>query len=78
MAIYSRQGQYELMSVNDSARRHNRDIFPIFFSMKVSCAFPLESPHRGDSKKYTQYTIINIKKKQITLNFPQSAAMGSF
>ena len=24
---------------------------------------PLESPHRGDSREYTQYTILNIKKK---------------
>ena len=39
--------------------------------------FLLESPHRGDSNEYTQYTIINIKKK-ITLNYPKSAAMGFF
>ena len=38
---------------------------------------PLESPHRGDSSEYTQYTIFNIKKK-ITLNYPKSAAMGFF
>ena len=37
--------------------------------------FSLESPHRGDSNEYTQYTIFNIKKK-IALNFPISAAMG--
>ena len=37
--------------------------------------FLLESPHRGDSNAYTQYTIFNIKKK-ITLNYPISAAMG--
>ena len=29
--------------------------------------FSLESPPRGDSNEYTQYTIFNIKKK-ITLN----------
>ena len=29
-----------------------------------------ESPHRGDSNKYTQYTIFNTKKK-ITLNYPK-------
>ena len=34
----------------------------------------LESPHRGDSNEYIQYTIFNIKKK-ITLNYPKSAAM---
>ena len=36
-----------------------------------------ESPHRGDSNEYTQYTIFNIKTK-ITLNYPKSAAMGLF
>ena len=34
----------------------------------------LESPHRGESNKYTQYTIFNIKKK-MTLNYSTSAAM---
>ena len=33
--------------------------------------FSLESPHRGDSNEYTQYTKINIKKKKITLNYPK-------
>ena len=37
--------------------------------------FSLESPHRGDSNKYSQYTMFNTKKK-ITLNYPKSAAMG--
>ena len=36
--------------------------------------FSLESPHRGDSNEYTQYTIFNAKKK-ITLNYSISAAM---
>ena len=31
--------------------------------------FSLESPQRGDSNEYTQYSIFNIKKK-ITLNIP--------
>ena len=58
------------------------DIFSIFFNLKVYCVFSLESPrfewpHRGDSNVYTQYTIFNIKKK-ITLNYPNSAAMGFF
>ena len=35
--------------------------------------FTLESPHRGGSNKYTQYTILKIKK--ITLNYPKSATM---
>ena len=39
--------------------------------------FSLESPHRGDSNEYTQYTIFSIKKK-ITLNYLKSAAMGFF
>ena len=39
------------------------DIFSIFFNMKVCCVFSLESPHRGDSNEYTQYTIFNIKKE---------------
>ena len=39
--------------------------------------FSLESPHRGDSIEYTQYTIFSTKKK-ITLNYPKSAAMGFF
>ena len=37
----------------------------------------LESPHRGDSNEYTQYTIFNIKKK-ITLNYSKSAAMSFY
>ena len=51
------------------------DIFSILFNMKVCCVSSLESPHRGASNEYTQYTIFNIKKK-ITLNYPKSAAMG--
>ena len=31
--------------------------------MKVLCVFTLESPHRGDSNEYTQYTIFNMIKK---------------
>ena len=53
------------------------DIFSIFSNTKVYCVFSLESPHRGDSYEYTQYTIFNIRKK-ITLNYPKSAAMGFF
>ena len=39
-----------------------RDIFLIFFNMKVCCVFSLESPHRGDSNEYTQYTIFNMNE----------------
>ena len=51
------------------------DIFSILFNMKVCCVFSLESPHRGNSNEYTQYTIFNIKTK-ITQNYPKSAAMS--
>ena len=53
------------------------DIFSIFLNMKVCCVFSLESPHRGDSSEYTQYTSFNIKMK-IILYYPKSAAMGFF
>ena len=45
--------------------------------MKVYCLFSLESPHRGDSNEYTQYTIFNMKKN-ITLNDSKSAAIRFF
>ena len=40
--------------------------------------FSVESPHRGNPNVYTQYTIFNIKKKEITLNYSKSAAMEYF
>ena len=46
--------------------------------MKVCCVFSLESPHRGDSNEYTQYTIFNMNKNKNILNYPKSAAMGFF
>ena len=59
-------------------KRLNIDFFFfIFFDMKVCCVFSLESPHRGDSNENTQYTIFNMNKKN-TLDYPKSAAMGSF
>ena len=51
------------------------DIFSIFFNMKVFCVFSLESPHRGDSNEYTQYTIFNVENK-ITQKYLKFAAMG--
>ena len=51
--------------------------FRFFFNMKVCCVFSLESPHRGDSNEYTQYTIFNMKRK-IALNYLKSAAMRFF
>ena len=53
------------------------DIFLIFFNMKVFCVFLLESPHRGDSNEYKQYTIFNMNKK-ITLYYPKAVAMFFF
>ena len=53
------------------------DIFSTFFNLKVCCVFSIESPHRGDSNEYTQFTIFNMRKKN-TLNYPKSAAMGLF
>ena len=50
--------------------------FFIFFHMEVCCEISLESPHRGDSNEYTQYTIFNIEK--IILSYPKSAAVGFF
>ena len=49
--------------------RHNRDSLSIFFDMKVYCVFPLESPQRGDSNAYTQFTISQYKKE----NHPKSS-----
>ena len=79
MKICSRQGKFELVSVNYStwSERHNRDIISIFFNMNVCCVFSLESPHRGYSYEYKQHTFVNIKKK-ITHNHPKSAVMGFF
>ena len=53
------------------------DIFSIFNNIKVCCVLSLESPHRGDFKECTQYTILNIRKKN-TLKFPTSVAKGFF
>ena len=40
-------------------------IYSISFNMKVHVyyVFSLESPHRGNSNQYTQYTIFNMKRK---------------
>ena len=40
--------------------------------------FTLESPYRGDSNEYTQYTIFQYEKEKNTRNYPKSAAMGFF
>ena len=54
---------------------HNRDIFSIFFNMKVYCLSSLKSPKRGGSNEYAQCTISQYKKKIIP-NYPKSATMG--
>ena len=41
--------------------------------MAVCCVFSLESPHRGDSNEYTQYTIFNAQQK-FSLNYHKTAA----
>ena len=46
--------------------------------MKVYCVFTLESPHRGDSNEYTQYTIFQYEIKKYIQSYPKSAAMGFF
>ena len=43
------------------------DIFSSFSNTKVCHVFLLESPPPGDSNEYTQYTIINIRKKNYSL-----------
>ena len=54
------------MSVNNSARSGGKiGISFRFFNMKAYCVFLLESPHRGDSNEYIQYTIFYMKKKKI-------------
>ena len=43
-------------------QEQNRNISSIFFNIKVYYVFSLESPHRGNSNEYTQYTIYNMEK----------------
>ena len=65
MKISSRQGLFEPMRVDYSARSGGMiKISLIFYNMKVYCVFILESPHRGDSNEYTQYTIFNMNRKK--------------
>ena len=47
-----------LRNSSDSIRKQIfREIF-LFHHEIVCCVYSLESPHRGDSNKYTQHTII--------------------
>ena len=54
------------MSVNHSAGSEGiiETYFLFFFNIKVYCVLSLESPHRGDSNVYTQFTVLNLKKKK--------------
>ena len=52
------------VSDNHSIRIEGRDIFLVFFNMKVYCGFSLESPHRGNFNENTKYTIFNTKKRK--------------
>ena len=65
------------MLIKAPGQKQNTDTFSIIFKMKIYCVFSLESPHPGDSNEYTQYTIFNMKKEN-TINYPKSAAMGFF
>ena len=58
-------------------RRKNSDIFLTFFNMKVYCVFTLESPHRGDSNEYTEYTIFQYEKEKYT-KLSQICSYGIF
>ena len=40
--------------------------------------FSLESPHRGDSNVYTQYTFFNMNKKKKHPKITQICSYGSF
>ena len=42
--------------------------------MTVCCESSLESPHRGNSNEYTQYTIFNMKKE----NYPKLSQTCSY
>ena len=42
--------------------------------MKVHCVYSLESPQRGDSNVYTQYTSFNVKKE----NHPNLSKICSY
>ena len=48
------------MLIIAQGREASKGQFSILFSMIVYCLFSLESPHRGDSNEYKQYTIFNI------------------
>ena len=48
-------------------------------NFKVFCAISIELPHTGDSDsdEHIQYAILDIKKGNIALHYPKSAAVGA-
>ena len=68
------------MSVNHRARSGGMigRSFRFFFNTKVCCLFSLESPHRGDSNEYTQYTISQYEKEKSPYIFPNLQLWGLF
>ena len=52
--------------------RHYRDIFSVFFDMKIYRVFSLQSPHRDDSNEYSVlHTIYHFQyKNNFPLNYP--------
>ena len=78
MKISSRQGKFEPMRVDNSTRSGGIiRISLIFYNMKVYCVFTLESPHRGDSNAYTQYTIFQYEKEKYP-KLSQICSYGNF
>ena len=79
MKICSRQAQFELMSVNHSARSGGIIglFLSIFYNVKVYCVFSLESPHRGTvmSAHKIPFSIFDMNN---TLYYPRSAILGFF
>ena len=53
---------------NSSRKQIFRDFF-LFYHGIVCFMYSIESPHRGDSNEYTQYTIIVWKIQKISLNY---------
>ena len=47
-----------LRNSSDSSRKQIFNEIFLFYREIVCCVYSLESPHRGDSNEYNQYTII--------------------
>ena len=51
-----------LCTFNENCNKVTCDFYHlIFYNTKICYVFSLESPYRGDSNEYTQYTVFNIK-----------------